>query len=439
MFGFKRRIDMSRCSPVPDGYLVGGGVRDALLKREVSDLDWLVAKPENIAREVADTLGASVFPLDEQRGFWRVVVHGVTRDYLRLDTDLETNLSERDFTINAMAAKPDGTLIDPFNGQDDIKLKRVRMVGAENLFSDPLRVLRAVRFATTLNFKLEPRTLQVCREVIQQQLEGKLSIPAWERVAEALDKILLSERAALGFKLLDDVNALELYLPEVIKMRGVEQGGFHHLDVFEHSLEALHQLIQRFPESDAALRWATLLHDVAKPLTKTFDESKQYYHFYGHDKQGAEIAQKILERLRYSSQEVKKVSDLIALHMLPLPKSDKEARRFVHRRKEVLPDLLKLMIADREAAQGKLSSAKNREAYRLALARVLDILNEPAPELSLMTGREVMALLSIPEGPRVGEAVRFIQEAQAVGDVKTRDEAEELLKNYALKQGWIVQ
>jgi poly(A) polymerase len=103
----------------------------------------------------------------------------------------------------------------------------------------------------------------------------------------------------------------------------------------------------------------------------------------------------------------------------------------------VLPDLLKLMIADREAARGRLSSAKNREAYRLALARVLAILNEAAPETPLMTGREVMILLGIPEGPKVGEAVRFIQEAQAVGDVKTQKETEALLKNFALKQGWI--
>jgi poly(A) polymerase len=437
MFSFKRRIDMSLFSPVPDGYLVGGAVRDALLKRKASDFDWLVTEPENIAREVADRLGGSVFPLDEERGFWRVVAGDVTRDYLRLDSDLEANLRERDFSINAIAAKPDGGLIDPFNGQDDLKSRTVRMTHKENLYSDPLRVLRAARFAATLGFKLEPQTLQVCKSVVQQQLEGTLSIPAWERVAEELDKIILSERAASGLKLLDNMQALDLYLPEMVKMRGVEQGEFHHLDVFEHSLEALHQLIQRFPESDAALRWATLLHDVAKPLTKTFDETQKFYHFYGHDKQGATIAQDILERLCYASPDIKKVGDLIALHMLPLPRSDQEARRFVHRRRQVLPDLLKLMIADREAARGRLSSAKNREAYRLALARVLAILNEAAPETPLMTEREVMILLGIPEGPKVGEAVRFIQEAQAVGDVKTQKETEALLKNFALKQGWI--
>ena len=169
-----------------------------------------------------------------------------------------------------------------------------------------------------------------------------------------------------------------------------------------------------------ALRWATLLHDVAKPQTKTYDDSARYYHFYGHDQQGAEMATKVLERLRYLSLEVKKASSLISWHMLPLPKSDKEARRFVHKRKEVLPDLLKLMIADREAAQGKLSSAKNREAYRLALARVLAILDEPQPETPLMTGSEVMTVLGILPGPNVGEAIRFIQEAQAVGDADNK-------------------
>ncbi len=366
-----------------------------------------------------------------------MIVEGVTRDYLRLDTDIESNLRERDFTINTIALSADGLLIDPCNGYKDLKSKIIRMVQPENLSADPLRVLRAVRFATVLGFKLEPSTLQACKDVIHHQHQGNLVLPAWERIAEEMDKIILSERPASGFKLLLELGGLELYLPEIVAMQGVEQGGFHHLNVFEHSHEALRQLVLRFPESDSSLRWATLLHDVAKPATKTYDDSARHYHFYGHDQQGAEIAKGILERLRYSTQEVNKASSLIALHMLPLPKSDKEARRFVHRRQEVLPDLLKLMIADREAARGRLSSEKNREFYRLALARVLAILNEPAPERPLMTGQDVMLLLGIPEGPRVGEAVRFIQEARAVGDITSKEEAESSLKNFALRQGWL--
>jgi poly(A) polymerase len=436
MFGLKPRLDMFPFAPIPEGYLVGGAVRDALLKREVSDMDWLLTEPEKIAREVADILGGSVFPLDEQRGFWRVVVEGVTRDYLHLNTDLETNLRERDFTINAIAAKPDGTLVDPFKGRADLKAKTLRMIDAKNLVSDPLRVLRAVRFATVLGFKLEAQTLQACKDITQAQLKGDLALPAWERIAEELEKIILSERAAYGFKLLSELGMLELYLPEMVSMFGVEQGGFHHLNVFEHSLEALNQLVQGFPESDAALRWASLLHDVGKPMTKIYDQMQQYYHFYGHDKQGAEIAKSVLERLRYASQDVKKASSLISYHMLPLPKTDKEARRFVHRRRELLPDLLKLMIADREAARGRLSSEGSRQAYRLALARVLAFLEEVPVTAPLMTGRDVMTLLGIPEGPRVGEAVRFIQEAQAVGDASTSEEAQVLLKNYAMRQGW---
>ena len=107
---------MSPFQPVPEGYLVGGAVRDALLRRKSSDLDWLVAEPEITARAVADSLGGSVFPLDETRGFWRVVAQSMTRDYLRLEGDLGSNLRERDFTINAMAAQADGTIIDPFDG-----------------------------------------------------------------------------------------------------------------------------------------------------------------------------------------------------------------------------------------------------------------------------------------------------------------------------------
>jgi poly(A) polymerase len=436
MFEFKRRLDMTLFIPVPDGYLVGGAVRDVLLKRDVSDFDWLVAEPEQIAREVADSLGGSVFALDEGRGFWRVVIGTVTRDYLRLDTDLESNLRERDFTINATAAQPDGTVIDPLNGQADLKAKTLRMVSQKNMYADPLRSLRAVRFAAVLGFKLEPETLQTCKDVTAAQFKAEVALPAWERIAEELDKIIFAERAAYGFKLLAQLGMLELYLPEIAMMQGVEQGGFHHLDVFDHSLEALHQLVQGFPESEAALRWATLLHDVGKPSTKIYDDTQRYYHFYGHDKQGANIAKTILERLKCSNQIIEKTCGLISYHMLPLPKSDKEARRFVHRRRALLPDLLKLMIADREAARGRLSSEASRQAYRLALARVLGILEEPPATPPLMTGRDVMTLLGISEGPRVGEAVRFIQEAQAVGDANNIEEAQALLKNYALRQGW---
>ena len=432
---------MNQFTPLPaGGYLVGGALRDALLGRPFADLDWLVADPEGTAREVARTLSGSVFPLDEARGHWRVVAEGeagsVTRDYIRLAGALEANLRDRDFTVNAVAADGEGKLIDPLDGRADLEKRTLRMVSRDNLFADPLRALRGVRLAAGLRFGLEPRTRAAIRDLSEAQASGDAPLPAWERVGEELDRLLMGERAARGLSLLADLRLLDVYLPELAAARGVEQGGFHHLDVLKHSVEALRQLTLGFPDAGPTLRWATLLHDVGKPETKSFDERGRFYHFYGHDKLGGDLTKTILRRLRAPNERGVRASALVRYHMLPLPKNRKEARRFVHRRRDLLPDLLKLMIADREAARGPQSSEASRRSYRTALARVLEILSEPLPPKPLLDGREVMALLGLPPGPQVGEAVRFLKEAEAVGDVRTREEAAEALERFARRQGW---
>ena len=434
-------VDMSQFTPLPTGgYLVGGALRDAFLQRPFTDLDWLVTDPEGTAREVARTVSGSVFPLDEPRGHWRVVTNGeagsVTRDYIRLEGALEANLRERDFTINAVAADTGGNLIDPLDGRADLEKRVLRMVSRDNLWADPLRALRGVRLAAGLGFGLEPRTSAAVRELAEAQRSGDVPLPAWERVGEELNRLLMSKGAARGLGLLAELKLLDVYLPELAAARAVGQGGFHHLDVLEHSIEALRQLTLGFPDADLTLRWATLLHDVGKSATKSFDESGRFYHFYGHDKLGSDLTRAILRRLRQPGETVREAEGLVRYHMLPLPKNRKEARRFVHRRRELLPDLLKLMIADREAARGPQSSEASRQRYRTALARALEILSEPPPLKPLLDGREVMALLKLPPGPQVGEAVRFLKEAEAVGDVRTRDEAAEALGRYARRQGW---
>lgn len=430
-------IDISQFTPVPDaGYLVGGAVRDALLGRTFKDIDWLVPDPKAAAEQSGATLDGSVFALDEGRGHWRVVVNDSVRDYIKLETDLETNLLERDFSINAIAATLEGHLIDPTAGLDDLGRKHLRMVAEENIFSDPVRALRGVRIATGLGFQLETHTLIAFESCAKKQLEGKLPLPAWERVREELDTLILSDGAGRGFARLAGLGSLEVYLPELALMRGVEQGGFHHLDVLDHSLEALNQLVQGFPDADLALRWATLFHDTGKPDTKTYDESGRYYHFYGHDKVGSELAEKALSRLRQPDKLSKRVAQLVRYHMVQLPKTEKSARRFVHRRRDLLPDLLKLMIADREAARGPLSSEASRQHYRLALGRVLEIMAAKPPRPPLLSGQDIMDLLNLKPGPQVGEALRFLQEAEAVDDVTSLAEAKAALQTYAERQGW---
>lgn len=255
----------------------------------------------------------------------------------------------------------------------------------------------------------------------------------------------MSERAGFGFKMLDDLGMLGLYLPELAEGRGVTQGSLHHLDVLGHSLEALHQLVGHFPDADVALRWATLLHDVGKPRSKQGEEFNISFH--GHAELGGEMAASLLSRLRYSTEITERVKNLVHYHMLPLPhkrsqakgedeRLGKEIRRFVHRRRELLPDLLKLMLADREAARGKHASEASRQNYRLAMGRILKVLEETPPKPPLLTGNDVMKLLNVSPGPKVGEALEVLREAEAVGDAASREEAEALLKNYARAQGW---
>jgi poly(A) polymerase len=432
----RERIAMPQSTPRPAaGYLVGGAVRDALLGREARDLDWLVADPEAEALRAAAALGGSAFVLDRARGHWRAVGGGVTLDYTPLVGSLEDDLGRRDFTLNAIAAGPDGHLVDPLDGRGDALARRLRMTSEAALADDPVRPLRGVRFAATLALEITPATQRAIVRLSAEQASGGRPKASPERVRDELEALLADAACARGLLLADELRVLDVVLPVLAACRGVEQGGFHHLDVLRHSLEALNQLVQGFPEADAALRWATLLHDVGKPATRSLGEDGRT-HFYGHARHGETLALDTLTRLRLANVLAHRVAALVRYHMLPLPADDKAARRFVHRRRTLLPDLLKLMIADREAARGPLSSEANRRAYRMALARVLEILDEAPARPPLLDGEAVMRVLGIPPGPRVGEALRLVDEAEAVGDVATPEEAAALLRRYADAQGW---
>lgn len=440
-----RRIDTGEFTPWPDGaLLVGGAVRDALLGRQPVDFDWLVLDPRQAARDLAAALGGPVFTLDEDRGHWRVLAEDergrrVVHDFVPLNAEardaLDRELRRRDLTINALAATPAGELIDPTGGLADLRAGRVRMTSREALGADAVRPLRAVRFAGLLGFELEAETRAAVTALAADQLAGRAPKPSPERVRDELVAVLQAATAAATLALAADLGLLVTFLPELDATRGVKQGQLHHRDVFGHSLEALHRLIGGFPEAGLSLRLATLLHDVGKPPTiDTHWTGRPTFH--GHDKHGAELTAAALRRLRFGNEIVQQASALVRHHMLPLPGSDKGARRFVHRHRRVLPDLLRLMIADREAARGRRASEQGRRAYRLAMARIVAVLEEPPPAPKLLGGEDVMALLELEPGPRVGEALALVEEAVAVGDVIDRADAEALLRRYAAAQGW---
>lgn len=437
----QQTLHLEPFAPLPTaGYLVGGAVRDMLLGHTPKDSDWLVPDPHATAIQAAEALAGSLFAIDERRNVWRVV-HNVAgqplvRDYVPLETDLITDLNRRDFTINAIAVDLAGNVLDPLNGRQDLMAQTVRMVAATNLHDDPLRLLRGVRFVCQLGFRLDDESHRTLREVARLHAVAALPLPAWERIRDELDALLMTPRAASGVWLLAELGALEHYLPELVAGQGITQGSFHHMDVFDHSVEALRQLLLGFPDASLALRWGTLLHDIGKPPCFDIDPDTGKQRFYGHDKVGADMTKTLLRRLRQPNTLVHHASQLVRYHMLPLPTTPKTTRRFVHRRREILPDLLKVMLADREAARGKRTSFAARQAYRRAIASILAELDKPAPPEPLLTGNEVMTILGLEPGPKIGQALQFVAEARAVGDVSNPKDAKNALLTYAKQQGW---
>ncbi|MEX2543132.1 MAG: HD domain-containing protein [Trueperaceae bacterium] len=440
LFRRPARLDMSAFAPVPSGaYLVGGAVRDTLLGVEPADLDWLVSDPETACREISEATGGRPFALDHERGHWRLIVpppDGRTLDFIPLRGPLEEDLLARDFTVNALAADSSGRVTDVQGGLRDLRSRVLRMTSEQALRDDPLRLLRAPRLSVRFGFALDSGTRAAIVRGSADIDSGLLPLPAWERIHEELDALVLGPSPGSAMAQLEGLGLLAILLPELAGARGVEQGGLHHLDVLDHSLEALQRLATIFPDADVALRWATLLHDVGKPRTRERGEDGRT-RFYGHDRHGAELARSAMRRLRRSIRELDRIAALVRYHMLPLPRGDRQARRFAHRRRELLPDLLKLMIADREAARGPLSSEATRRAYRTSLSRIVAILEEPPPLAPLLDGREVMEILGLPEGPQVGEALRFLGEARAVGDVTDREQARAALEGLARARGWL--
>ncbi|CAM3630607.1 HD domain-containing protein [Deinococcus frigens] len=423
----------------PGGLLVGGAARDWLRGAAPKDYDWAVPDPAHAARAMADALGGSAFPLDEERGYWRVHLpgeahHAPHHDFVPLPADVNEDLLRRDFTVNALAVTEDRRILDPAGGQADLKARRLRMVSAANLRADPLRAWRAARLETTLGFLLEPVTEAVVREVAADLTDGTLRMPAAERIRDELHALLLHLDAAHGLRRLETLGLLALTLPELREGVGLQQGGFHHLDVFEHGLEALHQLLARLPDAPLPLRWAALLHNVGKPRSHTVDPNTGRTHFHGHDKLGASLATQMLGCLKLPGDDIRHIARLVEAHMVPLPAGEKEARRFVHRRRDLLPDLLWVMLADREAARGPSSSEASRHAYAAAMNRVLAALEDrPAPPGPLLTGADVMALMGIPPGPRVGEVMRALNEAAALGEVQGEAEARAFVMEWRAK------
>jgi len=287
-------------------------------------------------------------------------------------------------------------------------------------------VILAARLCAEQDLTLELRTLEYLQALpVGTPLESRLE----------LTRLLLAPHAAGGVTALRQTGWLAAVWPELEACVDVLPFGFHHLNVLEHSIEALRVLLELFPNASLETRVATLLHDVGKPASKIWDEARGRWSFFGHDDMGARLALVILERFGFEAVLIERVSLLIARHMIRLPSDETQAARFVRRQRALLPDLLHLMLSDREASRGASSSAEARYAYQLGFERVLSAMNAHDAVKPLLTGRDVMEFLELPPGKLIGQALEFLTHLQVDAEISTPTEARAALRRWAVVRG----
>jgi putative nucleotidyltransferase with HDIG domain len=408
-------------------HLVGGCVRNMLMKIPVKDWDLATnATPEKVQELFPDsyyenTYGTVKIPFDEdKKEFIEITTYRTESEYadarhpesVSWGNTIEEDLSRRDFTCNAIAVNitssqtENNYLVDPYKGQDDISNKIIRAVGtaSDRFQEDALRLMRAIRFATQLQFTIEENTWKALQENAQ-----KISNVSWERIRDELLKILASDNPEKGILLLDESGLLSYIIPELLKGKGIsqERPGRHHVnDVFTHNLLAL----QHTPATDPIVRLATLIHDVGKPNVATQDEDGLII-FHNHEVVGARIASQIAERLKLSKKQREKIFTLVRWHMFSVDETVTEhaVRKFLRRvGVENVSDMIDLRIGDRLG-----SGTQTAESWRLKRFKEM-IEKELNPPFSIndlaIDGTDIMKELNIKPGRKVGEILKTLFE-----------------------------
>ncbi len=414
-------------------YEVGGTVRDALMGRESNDIDLTTnARPDEIKRLLNEF--GSIYTIGEEFGTIGLVVDGETyevttfrKEVYATDSrkpkvvfgdNLREDLARRDFTINAIARNVlTDKIIDPFNGRKHIQDRVIRVVGGNERFNeDPLRMLRAIRFACQLHFGLD-----VCIEHPE-----RLAIISKERIRDEFSKILLSKRASFGVRKLCQTGLMEYVSPEFLDLKHIEQGKNHIKDAFEHSLLVLHKGTKiDCGENNLIFRLACTYHDIGKPETKIEDDDG--VHFYGHHNVGARKARKVLRRLRYPNEVVVAVCHLIKYHMTPIVMQREIVNGRIKKRiimrlvRKVGEDYIQLLM---DLVKCDIRSSKNpRYKFMTILARMIVecLAEEPESLNSPIDGKEIMAEFELKPGRFVGEIKRHLTNLVVDGELSKDD------------------
>ena len=453
-------------------YLVGGVLRDVILRKERDNPDFdfcLKTGAINFARVLAADLKAGFVVLDEAHGCARVVRKSrgkiITLDFSDFrGKTLEEDLLYRDFTINSMAAPLEDilsgvsfeeALIDLYGGRSDLAKGLIKVVQRKSFDDDPLRIMRAFSLSAVFDFKIDRETFRLF-----DLKKKKLSGISWERIRDELFKILSSSKAYEIIEQLDKYDILGLIFPEIRKMKKMKKRSFYRLDVWGHTMLTLKNtelMIRRFNRNPGMkfylgkeissgrkraelLKLAALLHDLGKP--ETFRIEKQKVQFHGHERLGAYLTGNIAARLKLSHEELRFLKRIIFLHLRPGDLGPKlglpaPARvRFFRDAQEEAGAVLILALADERSTKGYLLLDKIRKKYERVIPRLLKEYFAKQKEKSarrLVDGNDVMRRFRLSPSPLVGKVLKDLEELQAIGKIKTKEEALEactgILKN----------
>ena len=419
-------------------YIVGGYVRDLILDRKRSDIDFLVigSGPE-FANLTADELGIKNISVFNNFGTAHFNYEGLdvefvgarkesydrkTRKPVVEDGTFQEDISRRDFTINTLAISLNknnfGELIDIYNGYDDIQNKLIRtpLDPVKTFDDDPLRIMRAFRFAAQLDFNVDESIMKAASE-----MRSRLAIVSQERITDEFLKILASPKPSIGLKLLYDSGVLEIIFPEIAIMAGVDQRkDFHHKDVFLHTLQVVDNICKQ--TDNVWLRFAALVHDIAKPPTKKFVEGIGWT-FHGHEELGARMMKKIFIRMKLPLHQLEYIEKLIRLHLRPIALAKEEVtdsaiRRFIVEAGEDLEDLIILCRAD-ITSKNPVKVETYLANYERVMQKVRDVKERDKLRAfqSPVRGEEIMKICNLKPSRKVGEIKTAIEEAILDGKI----------------------